>query len=158
MHGAYHPKSDRLYLPREKRGRELISCETCTRSEGNSLGWYIENAVEPMLLEARDGKVVKTDNCLPTKNYKKKEVGEREQRWLEKRMYGQFIGECIDGIDMEKIRRWLQKSDLKPETKALIYAAQEHALRTNYIKFNINSRVITMSTLRGERRKCGSSY
>ena len=48
MHGAFHPKSDidRLYLPREKGGRGLISCETCIRSEENSLGWYIENAVE----------------------------------------------------------------------------------------------------------------
>ena len=80
--------------------------------------------MEPLLVEVRDGKVVKTDNCLLTENCKKKEVGEREQRWLEKRMYGQFIRECIDGIDKEKMRRWLQKSDLKPETKALICAAQ----------------------------------
>lgn len=136
----------------------MISCETCIRSEENSLGWYIENAVEPLLAEVRDGKVVKTDNCMPTENYKKKEVKEREQRWIEKRMYGQFIRECVDDIDKEKMRRWLQKSDLKPETKALICAAQEQALGTNYIKFNINSRVTTMSTLRGKRRRCGSSY
>ena len=33
---------------------------------------------------------------------------------------------------------WLRKSDLKPETEALICAAQEQTLRTNYIKCNID--------------------
>ena len=35
----------------------------------------------------------------------------------------------------------MKKSDLKAETEALICAAQEQALRTNYIKFNIDKTV-----------------
>ena len=33
---------------------------------------------------------------------------------------------------------WLKKTDFKAETEALICAAQEQALRTNYIKVNID--------------------
>ena len=56
-------------------------------------------------------------------------------------MFGQFNREKSEDIDKKKIWRWLQKSDLKPETEALICIAQERALRTNYIKFNIDKTV-----------------
>ena len=38
----FHPKSDidRLYVPRKKGGRGLISCKNCIASEENNLGWY----------------------------------------------------------------------------------------------------------------------
>lgn len=42
LHGALHPKSDvdQLYLPRQKGGRGLISCEMCVKGEENNLVWY----------------------------------------------------------------------------------------------------------------------
>ena len=44
LYGAFHPKSnvDRLYLPRPKGGRGLISFKSCIRSEENSVGFYIK--------------------------------------------------------------------------------------------------------------------
>ena len=41
MNGALHPKGDvdRLYGPRVKGGRALISCERCIWSEENNSGW-----------------------------------------------------------------------------------------------------------------------
>ena len=33
-----------------------------------------------------------------------------------------------------------EESDLKVETEALMFAAQEHALRTNAVKFNIDKK------------------
>ena len=36
---------------------------------------------------------------------------------------------------------WTTKGDLKVETEALIFAAQERALRTNYVKINIDMSV-----------------
>ena len=56
-------------------------------------------------------------------------------------MYGQYYREASDDIDTNKMWRWLQKSDLKVETEALICAAQQQAIRTNYIKFNIDKTV-----------------
>ena len=36
---------------------------------------------------------------------------------------------------------WTTKGDLKVETEALIFAAQEQALRTNYVEINIDKSV-----------------
>ena len=40
MHGALNPKGgvDRVYLPRQKRGRGLISCEMCVKTE--KITWH----------------------------------------------------------------------------------------------------------------------
>ena len=37
-----------------------------------------------------------------------------------------------------KTWEWTRKSYLKVETEALIFAAQQQALRTKYVKFNID--------------------
>ena len=42
-----------------------------------------------------------------------------------------------DTVDRDRILEWTRKCDLKVEMEALIFAAQEQALRTNYVKFNI---------------------
>ena len=73
--------------------------------------------------------------------YKRSKTEEREQKWSNKKMYGQYCRETSDDIDKEKRWLWLKNSDLKAETEALICAAQEQALRTNYIKFNIDKTV-----------------
>ena len=36
---------------------------------------------------------------------------------------------------------WLKKTELKPSTEALIFAADEQGLRTNYVKFHVDKRV-----------------
>ena len=46
-----------------------------------------------------------------------------------------------DTVHRDRIWEWIRKSDLKVETEALIFAAQEQALRTNYVKFNIDKSV-----------------
>ena len=58
-------------------------------------------------------------------------------RWKEKKMYGQFLREMPDTVDKDKTWEWTRKSDLKVETEGLIFAAQEQALRMNYVKVNI---------------------
>ena len=52
-------------------------------------------------------------------------------------MHGQYLRE-VNGKDQNSTWRWLQKSDLKGCTEALMCSAQEQALRTNYIKFHID--------------------
>ena len=42
------------------------------------------------------------------------------------------------GADVEETWSWLHQQDLKKETEGLIIAAQDQALRTNYIKFRID--------------------
>ena len=45
MNKELHPRSDvaRIYVPRKKGGRGLISCESCVRKEEKYLSWYVRN-------------------------------------------------------------------------------------------------------------------
>ena len=53
-------------------------------------------------------------------------------------MYGQFVRETEGTIDKKKSWFWLKQGDLKKGTEALVMAALEQAIRTNYIKHNID--------------------
>ena len=107
------------------------------RSEENSLGWYVKGSDESMLKAvARDG-TIETEATILPEEYKKKQIQDRERNWVEKKMYGQYAREMVDGVDMKRTWRWLMKRNLKGCTEALICSAQEQALRTNYTKFHI---------------------
>ena len=136
MYGAFHPKSDvdRLYLPRAMGGRGLISCEGCVTSEENNLGWYIKRSTESLLVQVRNSKIVDAASSVDKIEYKRNKINAGEQRWKNKKMFGQFCRDVNSRTDKDKRWAWLKKGDLKPEPEALICAAQEQALRTNYIK------------------------
>ena len=52
-------------------------------------------------------------------------------------MYGQFVREMPENVDRDKTWQW-SKCDLKIGTEALLCAAQEQAIRTNYVKHYID--------------------
>ena len=66
MYKTLYPKSDaaRLYVPRCKGGRGLISCEGCIRGEENRLGWYVKQSKEPMLKVASMKATIKTEETV----------------------------------------------------------------------------------------------
>ena len=115
MHGAFHPKSDadKLYLTREKGGCGLISCEGCVQSEENNLGWYVRNSMESLIRGFRFAKVVDTEDVVSKDEFKRGWMNEKEQRWKEKRMYGQFVREMPESTDKNKTWEWLRKADRK---------------------------------------------
>ena len=51
MHRRVHPKcdEDRLSVSRNEGARGLASCESATRSEENSIRWYLKNSDESLL-------------------------------------------------------------------------------------------------------------
>ena len=55
-------------------------------------------------------------------------------------MYGQYVREIKGKSDLEQSWTWIWKSDLKVEIEALIFAAQEQALRTNYLNSILTKR------------------
>ena len=107
VHGTSHPRSnvDRLYLSRGKIRRGLMSCESCIRAEENGIGWYVKNTVEPLLILVRQGGIINTEECVTKEEYKRSKTEEREQKWSNKKMYGQYCRETSDDID--KGKRWL---------------------------------------------------
>ena len=139
MNKELHPISDvaRIYVPRKKGGRGLISCESCVRREEKYLSWYVRNSEEALLSKVGDSNVVNISEAVDPKEYKVNEVKEAENDWKQKRIYGQYVREK-EGIDWNRTWQWIAKGDLKGCTEALICSAQEQALTTNYTRFHID--------------------
>ena len=131
MSRGLHPKRDvdRLYVKRKQGGRGLISVERCIREEENSLRFYVANSEENLI------RGVLTVTSVEFKKQREKEL---KEKWSEKRMHGQFIRETTEKVDKEKSWQWLSRGDLKIRTEALLCAAQEQTIRTNYIKYHIH--------------------
>ena len=53
-------------------------------------------------------------------------------------MYGQFGREMLEATDEKESWNWLRKADVKVEREAMLCAAQEQAIRTNYVKHKID--------------------
>ena len=139
MNKELHPISDvaRIYVPRKKGGRGLISRDSCVRREEKYLSWYVRNSEEALLSKVGDSNVVNISEAVDPKEYKVNEVKEAENEWKQKRIYGQYVREK-EGIDWNRTWQWIAKGDLKGCTEALICSAQEQALRTNYTRFHID--------------------
>ena len=56
-------------------------------------------------------------------------------------MYGQFVREMPETTEEKETWKWMRKADLKVQTEAMLCAAQEQAIRTNYVKHNIDKTV-----------------
>ena len=131
MYGAFHPKSDldRLYIKRKEGGRGLMSVERCAREEQNSLGFYVNNSGEVDTAET-----INTEDTVTSGEFKKQEAQELKQNWREKKIHGQYVKEMPEKVDKDRTWQCLSKSDLKIGTEALLCAAQEQAINTNYVK------------------------
>lgn len=69
--------------------------------------------------------------------FKARRRTENIQELKEKPLYEQFVREA-EGQGSEETWTWLKEGKLKRETEALIVAAQDQAIRTNYVKANID--------------------
>ena len=69
----------------------------------------------------------------PVSTAKKQKKEERHKQWEEKQLHGKFIRETEE-VRSEETWGWIKKDYLKKETDGLIFAAQERALRTNWIR------------------------
>ena len=119
----------------------MSSVEQTVTGEENSLGCYVLNSEETLIKEVRASRRIITEGTIITKEFKKHKSEKLKQKWMEKKMYGQFIRERSEKVDKEKTWYWLSRSDIKIETEALLCAAQEQAIRTNYIKYHIDKSI-----------------
>ena len=88
-------------------------------------------------MQQKNFKVTQTVKQI-TKECKKNMIKEREGKWREKPMHGQYAGEMKNKtVDAELTFQWLKNGSLKGETESLIVAAQDQAIFTNYIRKRI---------------------
>ena len=140
IYGTLHPKSDvdRLYVKRKERGRGLMGVERCVKGDENSMGFYVANSEENFIRGIAAAETINTENTLMSAELKEQKTQELYKNWREKKMHGQFVMEMPDKVDKDKTWQLLSKSELKIGTEALLYVAQEQAIRTSYIKHHIN--------------------
>ena len=94
-----------------------------------------KNKKKPMLTE-----VVKDDFVMEKEGKKEYDRGNEkrnETNWKEKSLHGNFPISVVDFADSVSWQ-WLRSRYLKKNTEAIITAAQDQALRTNWIEANID--------------------
>ena len=148
MHQALHPRSnvDRLYLPRSKGGRGLLSTEECVNIEKRSLAQYLKDNEDEWLKNTwEEGLIIENED---PELYKEEISKSRLEGWKNKPMHGQFLRQTKD-LASSDTWQWLQRGELKKETEGMIMAAQDQALRTRYIQ-----RAIDGTNISPKCRKC----
>ena len=70
--------------------------------------------------------------------FKQSWMRENKELWKNKIMYGQFVREMLETTDEKETWNWLREADLKVKAEAMLCAAQEQAIRTNYVKHKID--------------------
>ena len=151
----FHPKSNinRLYVPRSKGGRGLLSCKSPIMTEENSLGWYIKHQVEPLLVAVKNSNTINTEDVVSPTLCKETERCRVYNSWKDKVMHGQYLRE-LDGKDDIQSWKWLKANDLKGCTEALICSAEEQAIRKKNTKLYIDkTNDFPMCRLCGERNE-----
>ena len=78
----------------------------------------------------------------PASTTKKQKKGEKHSQWKEKQLHGKFVRETEEVIS-QVTWRWIRKCYLKKEKVGLIFAAQEQALRTNWLRKNIDGKDVS---------------
>ena len=149
MHRALHPQADvdRLYLPRSKGGRGMISVEDCEEMEIKSLKEYVVASNE-RLLNAVEG-----EQILGRGKSKREIMEERNKNFMEKPLHSQFVKKTEE-VRSQETWNWLRKGTMKKETEGMLMAAQDQALRTNSIKSRIDKQNVSpMCRLCGEREE-----
>ena len=111
MNKEFHPRSDiaRLYVSRKNGRIGLIESENRVKSEANSLGWYVKNNIEPLLVAVRVSWTITHEEIVDPKEFKKTKEEQIENEWTAKRMHGKFArgmedkGKITRGYDWEKV-------------------------------------------------------
>ena len=112
----------------------MISYEGCIRMEENNLRRYFRNSVEPLIEGVKAAETIEYSDTVNKKEFKQSWMREKKELWKNKRMYRQFVREMPETTDEKETWNWLRKTDLKVEAEVMLYAEQEHAIRTNYLK------------------------
>ena len=136
IHGALHPKSDvdRLYIPRKRGRRGLISFEDCVELAIRGLQVYLHRSEERLKQATRGDKI---DGLKAASVLKRSKKEKRLEDWEKKVLHGQYLRQTKE-VRSDQCWAWLQNGDLKRETESLIVAAQNQSIRINLVKAKID--------------------
>ena len=130
IHKALHPRDhvDRQYVSRREGGRGFAN---------------IEESVNTNIQRLEDHKEKRGGRLITATRNNTNDTGTsgttiiRKHKWKEKQLNGRLKLLTSD-ISHGKTWTWLKKGNLTRETKSLLIAAQNNAIRTNHIKARID--------------------
>ena len=122
-------------------GRGLLIMIDCVETEEQNLSLYLDQSEERLLRFSKSERIWPLYEE-PVSTAKKKKKEERHKQWKEKQLHGKFIRETEE-VRSEKTWGWIRKTYLRKETEGLVFAAQEQALRTNWIRKNIDGQEVS---------------
>ena len=127
-----HPRSSvvRSFI-RRKGGRGLISVEDCITTERRGLYDYLKESKEDMLSGVLKENVIEEGE---TKDEFTKRKRDERKKTLHK---GQFVDKTRN-VAHKFSGKCIRNGILKKEMEGMLFAAQEHALRTDAIKAKID--------------------
>ena len=117
---------------------KMISCEGCIKIKENNLGQYVSNSVEPLIEGVKAAETIEYNDRMNKKEFKQSWKWGKKELQKNKMLYGQFVRKMPETKDEKETWYWLRKADLKVLTEATLCAAQEQAIRTNYVKDKID--------------------
>ena len=112
-HRTLHPQSDidRLCLPRRIGGRGLLQIRQTVEEEIRNLSEYISNSTKSALKEVITEELLTVEDT--KKEYKRKDMRTRQERWQNKAMHGQYLNDTHGKTDCEITWNWLKKRNRK---------------------------------------------
>ena len=140
----YHPQGDvdRLYIPRKEGGRRLLNIVECVENEQDNLGRYVNASHERLIKCMKDENLLTIPENTIEAGKKKRRKEERMLKWKEKALYGKLMRDTKE-VRSEESWCWVRKGFQKKETEGMIFVAQEQAIRTNWIRKNIDKQDIS---------------
>ena len=123
----------------------MIRVEDCVRAEDGSLVCYAKGSEEWLMkIVAKDVEEMKDG-----RTYRKRVVGEREDRVLAKKLDGKILDEMKE-VGIERNWQCLKSGFVSKSVNRFICAAQEQTLRTRWLRINIEK-----ENMNEKRRICG---
>ena len=101
------------------------------------MDFCVANSEENLIKVIVAAETINTEDTVISGESKKQKARELKQNWRERKLHRQFVREMASKVVMDKYWQCLSKSNLKIRTEALLCAAQEQVIRTNYIKHHI---------------------
>ena len=76
------------------------------------MDFYVRKSVESLIRGVKLAKVINTEDVVCKDEFKRSWMCDKEQRWKEKRMYGQFFREMPESVDANETWKLMRKADL----------------------------------------------
>ncbi len=125
----------------------LLSVEVCVMLKERGLREYVGRSDEWMLKVVKEMGLLK--GGLGKEEFRKKVEADRAQAFGEKVLHGKFASQ-VKEVAHERAWQWVRGGFMTPSTEAYVYAAQEQALGTRWLRSTIHQEEVVP-----ECRLCG---